>query len=522
MTWITQMLVRNAQQYPQRPALVAGDGTLTYRELVRRVEATAHELRRRGVLDGDIVAIALRRGTRQVVTALAAMWLRAPFAIVDVDDPADRRRAQIRASRAALLVVEADAEEADVEQDVPTMRLPALVESATAGPELGSHADTDAAVYIVFTSGTTGAPKAVAVPYRALDNYTRFLGSVLARVRPAGAALSCASVTSFATDLGHTTIFPALVAGDAVHLVDKPTMMDPIGFGNYLRTHSIDVLKSTPSHISVLLDVAAGEVLPRKLMIFGGERLSWHLVDQVKKVGTCAVLNHYGPSETTIGVLTYPVDPSRTDHRSSAYVPIGKPIDGVSVEVVDEQLRAVRPGETGELLVWGECVALGYLGSRHATSARFVSLPPELRPPGVGVPAPTAYRTGDTVRRLPSGDIEFLGRTDRQIKLHGQRIELGEVESALRGHPDVRNAVVVHHEDTGLSAYLVVADPISPPDSKSLRNFLRKTLPVSAVPRVFTVLESFPLTLSGKLDLNRLALAGEVTDSAISARRVEG
>ncbi|MFG1776818.1 amino acid adenylation domain-containing protein [Micromonospora sp. NPDC049048] len=518
MSWIMRSLVRNAQLYPQRAALVAGDTTLTYSALVRRVASAAGEMRRCGVLDGDITAIALRRGSPQIVTALAAMWLGSPFAILDVEEAPERRRAQTRASLATWLVAEQGADAAYAE-GVPTLHI-STAEGADHGPELASPG-VDEVAYIVFTSGTTGAPKAVAVPHRALDNYSRFLASVLDQVRPAGAPLSCASVTSFATDLGHTAIFPALVSGDTVHLVAKTTMMDPLAFGSYMRTHSVDVLKSTASHMSAHLDHGARHVLPRKLMIFGGEPLSWNLVDQVAQNRTCAVLNHYGPSETTIGVLTYPVDSRRPEHRSSAHVPLGRPIDGVSVEIVDENLRAVRPGETGELLVWGECVALGYLGAREATRARFVPLPSWLRSSENGTRPVVAYRTGDTVRRLASGDIEFLGRNDRQVKINGQRIELGEVEAALRRWPDVRNAVVVHDSGTGLSAFVVPADPASPPDTKSLRSRLRQELPVSAIPRVITVLEHIPLTLSGKLDATKLALTGDRAGSAIPIRRGE-
>ncbi|WP_082404179.1 amino acid adenylation domain-containing protein [Saccharothrix sp. NRRL B-16348] len=495
MSWLARMLEEHARLRPRATALVAGDGVLTYDALVRRVATTAGELRRRGVLDGDVLAIALPRGTSQVVAALAAMWVGAPFAIIDVDEPPDRRRGQIRACLATWLV---DGSEADTVDGVPTVRLRGVEAPA---PAMASP-DRDDAAYVVFTSGSTGTPKAVAVPHRALDNYAARVAESLEHFRSTGEQLSFASVTSFATDLGHTAVFPALVSGDAVHLVDKPTMMDPLALGRYMRSHAVDVLKSTPSHISVHLGAGARDVLPRKLMIFGGEALTWDLVDQVLANGTCEVLNHYGPSETTIGVLTYPVDPDRAEHRSSATVPLGTPIGGVSVEVVDEDLGAVPEGEPGELLVWGQCVALGYIGAPDSTRSRFVPLPAHCRPAGDSA---VAYRTGDRVRRLPSGDIEFLGREDRQLKLHGQRIELGEVEAALRRHPQVRTAVVSYDASEGLHAHVVPTDPTEPPDTKSLRRFLRAALPVAAIPRSFTVLESVPLTLSGKVDIGRLA-----------------
>ncbi|WP_197321364.1 amino acid adenylation domain-containing protein [Saccharomonospora sp. NB11] len=497
MAWIMRKLVENARRCPERPALITGEETLTYAALIRQVSAVACEMQRHGILEGDVTAIALPRGTRQIVTALASLWLGSPFAVVDLDEPPARQRAQIRASLAARLVTESEAEEIE---GVPTMS-PGDVDGSE--PAMATPGPNDAA-YIVFTSGTTGSPKPVAVPHRALDNYTKQIALLLEQLRPTNTPLECASVTSFATDLGHTALFPALVSGDTVHLVDKATMRDPVTFGRYMATHSIDVLKSTPSHISVHLGLGARDVLPRKLMIFGGEPLSWELVDQVTAIGTCKVLNHYGPSETTIGVLTYSVDPRRKEHRSTNSVPLGQPLAGVSVEVVDEDLRSVPPGEPGELLVWGECVALGYIGAHDATRMRFVPVPVWHRSPDRST-SPLAFRTGDTVRKLPSGDIEFLGRADRQVKIHGQRIELGEVEAALRRSPGVRDAVVSFDTDTGLRAYLVPADAGEPPTAKSLRAFLRETLPLAAIPRGFTVLDDVPLTISGKLDRNKLA-----------------
>ncbi|OQO94646.1 hypothetical protein B1813_00595 [Saccharomonospora piscinae] len=513
MAWITRKLVENARWCPDRPALVAGDGTLTYAMLVRRVADAAGEMRRHGLLDGDVTAIALARGTGQVVAALACLWLGSPFVVIDLDEPVSRQRAQLRASLATRLVAESEAE---VIEGVPVVRL-----GAGGGPEpLMASPGRDDAAYVVSTSGSTGTPKPVAVPHRALDNYTRRLSVVLDRVRVQGAALSCASVTSLATDLGHTAIFPALVSGDVVHLVDRATMRDPLALGDYVRAHSIDVLKSTPSHVSVHVGLGAGDVLPRKLMIFGGEPLTWELVDQVKAVGACEVLNHYGPTETTVGVLTYLVDSRRTEHRGAATVPLGRPLGGVSVEVVDADLRAVAPGESGELLVWGECVALGYIGAPAATRARFVPLPAGYRAPGERTCA-RAFRTGDRVRKLASGDVEFLGREDRQVKIHGQRVELGEVEAALRRSPAVRDAVVSYDADAGLRAHLVAADPGAPPEPRSLRGFLRESLPVSAIPREFVVLETIPLTLSGKLDKSRLLLS-DWSGPAMSVAREQG
>ncbi|WP_156755347.1 amino acid adenylation domain-containing protein [Actinokineospora pegani] len=488
MTWMARVLLDHARLRARDTALVADDTMVSYGELARRVGAAAGEMRRRGVLDGDVVVVGLPRGVGQVVAALAAMWVGAAFAVVDVEEAAGRRRAQVLASSATWAVGDVGADGVEV------LRLPGGEDSA-AFPAAAETRGDDAA-YVVFTSGTTGDPKAVAVPRRALANYAHWFGSVLDRVRSGGAPLSCASVTSFATDLGHTAIFPALIAGDSVHLVGRSTMMDPIAFGRYMRAHAIDVLKSTPSHMAVHVDAGAFDVLPRRLMVFGGEPLPWGLVDRVRAHGGCRVLNHYGPSETTIGVLTYPVEEGAAEHRSCAHVPLGTPIGGVSAAVVDEDLRAVAPGETGELVVWGECVALGYLGAPAATRERFVRLPGR---------AGRAYRTGDTARGLASGDIEFLGRGDRQVKVHGQRIELGEVEAALRRCPGVGNAVVSHSPDTGLHAHVVAAEPQAPPDGRALRRLLRESLPVAAIPRGFTVLAEIPLTLSGKLDTARLA-----------------
>lgn len=503
MSWTIRTIAENAKRHPQRCAIVAEDATLTYSTLLEHVVDTASMMRCRGVLDGDLVAIALPRGARQVTTALASMWLGAAFVILDLDEPAKRLRTSLRASTATWLVIGQDTSDELLNTGVPQLDIADVEPSPASTHRSPMHTSSPGhPAYAVLTSGTTGAPKPVVVPHRALDNYVSSFLPTFDRLREEREPMSFASVTSFATDLGHTMIFPGLAAGDSVHLISRSVMMDPIRFSGYMRENRIDILKSTPSHLAIHMEFGAYGVLPRRLMIFGGEPLPWDLADAVKQHGSCDVLNHYGPSETTIGVLTFPLESSTAEHRKCAHVALGKPISNVSVAVVDEELRPVASGESGELLIWGQCVALGYLGATDATRERFIPLPVEFHKPLVSREQQVAYRTGDMVRKLAGGDIEFIGRRDRQVKINGQRAELDDIERTIFSLAGVRNVAVVYEQERGLTAYITVH--AGSQIAETLRRELRAHLPIALIPRHIVPLDSIPLSLSGKRDTNAL------------------
>jgi len=285
-----------------------------------------------------------------------------------------------------------------------------------------------------------------------------------------------------------------------VQLISPTASTDAEAMLAELGGRPLDVLKITPSHLRGLLggDRAAA-VLPRSWLVIGGEALSWELVGRVRELSpSCQIVNHYGPTEATIGCCAYDVQELRAD---SVTVPIGRPLAGVHAYVLDQSLEPLPPGAPGELCVAGAGVAAGYLGAQADGGGVFLDDPFAVDPPA------RMYRTGDRARYLRDGTLEFLGRLDDQLKLRGFRIEPGEIEAALVRHPDVRQAAVVGEPDdrgqTRLVAYLASS---AEPTVEALQAFLSESLPEYMVPSAFATLDALPFTPSGKID--RRALAG--------------
>jgi len=291
------------------------------------------------------------------------------------------------------------------------------------------------------------------------------------------------------------------VSGGCVRLIGAAASMDGELMAEELAGERLDVLKIAPSHLQALLAADVADALPTQWLIVGGEALTWELVERIRSLSPgCRILNHYGPTETTVGCATYAVDPQRRE--DSATVPIGFPLAGIRAHVLDGRMEPVPAGVPGELCVAGAGVASGYLGDAEQSGGGFTQ-----DPFAPGSDAGRMYRTGDRVRRLRDGAIEFLGRLDDQLKIRGFRIEPGEVETALLAHSSIRQAAICAEEDhTGgrrLVAYAVCAEQ---PAVQELRAFLAARLPDHMIPATFRMVESLPLSASGKVD--RGALAG--------------
>ncbi|MGH2413457.1 MAG: non-ribosomal peptide synthetase, partial [Microcystaceae cyanobacterium] len=365
--------------------------------------------------------------------------------------------------------------------------------------------------YIIYTSGSTGVPKGVAVEHRQLLNY---LYGILERINlPSGA--SFATVSTFAADLGNTAIFPSLCTGGCLHVISQERASDAESLVQYFRSHPIDCLKIVPSHLAALLaSFPSTAILPRQRLILGGEALSWDLVDKIQQLGsTCQIFNHYGPTETTIGVLTYSVQYG-DKKLISQKVPIGRPIANTQVYILDAQLQLVPIGVPGELYIGGDSLARGYLNQPELTVQKFIPHPFSTNPQA------RLYKTGDLTRYLPDSSIEYLGRLDEQVKIRGFRIELGEIEALLAQHFQVQETAIIVREDrTGdkrLVAY-VVLKPEQPSGIGELRRFLKQKLPDYMIPSAFIVLESLPLTPNGKVD--RRMLVREAGNLSLNSQR---
>ncbi len=469
---IHHTVAAHAAATPALPAVVAEDGVLSYGEMWARAGVLAGELRQRGVGANVPVGLVMPRSTSFVVGLVGI--LRAGGAFVPLD-PAlpDGVRAAMLAQAGATVVVDGRGGTIEVTGEAG----PPRAASDTAMHDLA---------YVIFTSGSSGTPKGVAVEHGSLATYAASIVADLAIAPHARHAM----VSTIAADLGHTVLFGSLATGGVLHLVSNEVATEPRRFCDYLSTHQIDYLKIVPSHWQALVD-ANQPVMPRQALIFGGESSPSEWALALARRSACRVFNHYGPTETTVGVITHAIDPGRP--LASATVPLDRAIAGTSVWLLDEARRPVPVGVPGEVYVSGASLARGYINDPEQTAARFVTLPGGVR----------AYRTGDVARRLAGGGLLLMGREDRQVKLRGYRIELSQVETVLASHPDVARAVVLPDRDgadaSTLLAWVVPAPGAVAISSPGIALWLADRLPPYMLPAIHVV-EAIPVTANGKAD----------------------
>ncbi len=440
------------------------------------------------------VAALLERLRPRLVVASAALRERLPETAVEVVtlDGLEREGAEIMAALAGGK--EPGREEAAGAFAPEPAPLEGVASEALPMPE--------SAAYVLFTSGSTGEPKGVVVEHRQLALYLEAVRRRL-DLPPNG---RYAVATTLAADLGHTLVFPALAAGGCLYVPAAEQAADPAALAAELAARGIECVKLVPSQLAALLEELGegpGAPLVARLVL-GGEALRWPAAERATAL--CGrVDNHYGPTETTVGVATRRVGAPRQGES----VPLGRPLPGVRLHVLDRWMRPVPIGVHGELFVGGPTVARGYLDRPDATAERF------LPDPWAPAPGGRLYRTGDRVRLLPDGEIEFLGRVDHQVKVRGHRVEPGEVEAALAAHAAVEAAAVVARPDAvgelRLLAYVVPRRSAAAAEglAAALRAHLRERLPEPMVPSAITVLPALPLTAQGKLDRRALPEPGE-------------
>lgn len=473
-----------ASLFPSRTAISAADGELSYRELADLSATVAAGLAERGIGPGDAVGVGMSRGRLLPVVLLAVLRCGAAYVPIDPAGPV-RRVAEIVADAHCRVVVTTGSVHA-----FPQVRLDDLLTSTASVPSPVIRSDSPA--YVLFTSGSTGRPKGVVISHANVANliawaHTEFTSDELS---------STLAVTPITFDLSVFELFVPLSAGHRVCLLNS--VLDLLDAPD--RARGASLLNTVPSAVRSVVDRAA---LPGSLLVvnMAGEPIQADLVTDVhRQLADVRVMNLYGPSETTTYSTVAELPIGITDP-----VPIGTAVGGTRLEVVDSAMRTVPIGTVGELLISGGGVSLGYVGAGALTAARFL--------PGAG--GARRYRTGDLVRWLPEGQLEFLGRTDHQVKVRGFRIELGEVETALRRVAPLRE-VAVSARGSGpnrrLVAFLVPSEPV-PGDHvdwlRGVRERLLADLPVHLVPAEYALLSILPRTPHGKID--RLSLAGAPT-----------
>ncbi|MBK8096664.1 MAG: amino acid adenylation domain-containing protein [Planctomycetes bacterium] len=483
-----ERILAAAARTPDAIALTTADATRSFAWLHARSLAFAELLRAHGLGRGDVIAIDLGRGFDLLPALLGTMAAGAAWLPLEANDPPARHRQLVRIARTRAWLAE---RRPDALPDGTTWLAPAEL-PASMTPQPRPSTALEAHAYVLFTSGSTGEPKPVAIPHRALLHYVT---TAVERYLPAtgnGAPL----FSSVAFDLTITSLFAPLLRGQPVHLAPPGQGIEPLLA--VLPRGPFALLKLTPAHLRAL--AAAGTpVPPATTLVVGGEALRADDVDAAIAAGV-TVVNEYGPTEATVGCTAHTVAPA--DLRSTApSLPIGVPLPGTRVHVLDDEQRLLPWGAPGELYVAGDGVADGYLHRPEATAARFVADP--------FVAGATMYRTGDRVRWRPDGALEFLGRGDDQLKIQGVRVEPGEVTAALRALPEVIDAIAIPVPAPAggrqLAGFVVLAAAATT-SATALLERLRTVVPAPLVPRSLQVLPAMPLTANGKIDARALPI----------------
>jgi amino acid adenylation domain-containing protein len=502
---LSERIEEQARRRPDAVAVVFQGRSLTYRELDRRAEGVAARLRELGVGPGTLVGLCVERSPELVVGLYGALKTGAAYVPIDPGYPRERVAYLLEDSGAAVLLSRRHLTEVLPDAPERLVFLDGLLDEggeAEPGPR-AKGPGIDGLLYTIYTSGSTGRPKAAGVYQRAFLNLLRWYVEDLGGTAEDRYLL----LSSFSFDLTQKNLFAPLVTGGRLVLGEEP--YDPALLVATIAREGVTRLTCTPSAFYPLLAERDFDRLSSLRMVaLGGEPVAAERLSAWRRSGLCRaeIVNSYGPTECT-DIVAYHRLPESAE---PAAVPAGRPVPGARLWVADADMSLLPVGVAGQLWIGGLSVGAGYLREVASTATKF-------RPdPFSGEPGARVYATGDRARWLAGGEIEYLGRIDQQVKIRGFRIEPGEVESALRSHPGVAEAVVAAPAGPGgdlrLVAYVTAAGE-EPPASGELRTFLVSRLPVHMVPAWFVVLRELPLTPSGKIDRGALHLPRELDET---------
>ncbi|ETX02901.1 MAG: hypothetical protein ETSY1_01930, partial [Candidatus Entotheonella factor] len=500
-----ELFEAQVKRSPEAEAVVdASRRVLTYRELNGRANQLAHYLRAQGVASEAVVGVCMERCPETVISLLAIFKAGGAYLPLDPALPADRLdfmlsnsnalailtkrqyAGQLQAEQAQIICLDADGE--------------AIAQQPASDPD--NRSAPESLAYVIYTSGSTGLPKGAMVEHRGMVNhlYAKIIDLDLTQ------ADRLAETAPQSFDISIWQFLVALLVGGAVHIFDDDTVHNPSQLLDWVDAEAISILEVVPSLLRFMLDDLASRGAARpgfthlRWLLLTGEALPPHLCREwFVYYPDIPLMNAYGPTECSDDVTHHAIYEALPADAVS--VPIGRPVANMRLYILDDRLQPTPIGVPGELYVGGIGVGRGYLNDPERTAAAFMADP--------FVPGPEArfYKTGDLVRYLPDGTIEFLGRLDHQVKIRGHRIELGEIETVLAAHPNVRQSLVtVYEKDNGdnlLVAYLVPLSE-SPTMVSELRQHLSEKLPGYMVPAAFFTLTAFPLTPNGKIDRSAL------------------
>ncbi len=475
---------------------------ITYNELNEKSGQLAYELQTKGLGPDAIVGIMVERSVEMIFGILGILKSGSAYLPIDLDHPQERIKFMLEESGAAILLTR-DELMVGVGNRFALSNFPST-SSVSSGAKNSLPAISWA--YLIYTSGTTGKPKGVVITHQNLANYVCWF-TQKAHLTPHDKAVL---TSSFAFDLGYTSIYPALLNGCELHVLPREIYLSPGNLLDYIYRKGITYIKLTPSLLKIIVDspdFSSKRCSSLLLAVVGGEAIDLIDIENAHAVcGHLKIMNHYGPTEATIGCIAQYINFYRFEEYKMNPT-IGKPIANARAYILDKNLNLLPVGVPGELCISGAGVGMGYLNRSELTAEKFViNYPLTITTHQSPI---TLYKSGDLAKWLPDGNIEFLGRIDHQVKIRGYRIELGEIEAQLLKCPGIDKAVVVDRE-TGdgkksLWAYLVSEKKLGVTE---LRSGLSKALPDYMIPSYFIGVEKIPLTLNGKIDLEALYSLG--------------
>jgi amino acid adenylation domain-containing protein len=511
---VDELFEDQVEKTPDAVAIVAGDQSLSYFELNERATRLAFYLRNLGVKPGSFVIIRLERSAELIISELAVLKCGAAYAPIDQDWPRRRQQLVIADSRSGWVLCDTSKE---TWSDAQVTWINVIEALTSVRPEditgnmlsISRHSEADA--YVMYTSGSTGEPKGVVVPHRAITRLA--INNGYARIEPSDYVAHCSNP---AFDASTFEVWGALLNGAKISIIPRSVVLDVKRLAQIVSSQGITVMFLTTALFDHCAKVVPEMFSQLRYLLFGGELCDPTVVRNVLHGAPPRHLLHvYGPTESTTFATSYPVV---SVHEEAKSVPIGRPISNTRVYILDTRGYLTPIGVEGEIYIGGAGIARGYLNDPRLTAERF------LEDPFCSDAQSRLYKTGDIGRWRADGNIEFVGRRDTQVKIRGYRIELREIEAQLLAYPQVRGAVVIPREDTQLGghsvAYYTIWEEGHAIDRhgnvegvgvEALRERLKEVLPDYMVPAAYVQLEQLPLTPNGKLD--RKALPAPQSDA---------
>ncbi len=503
-----QFFEDRVDQYPDNiavsmPALaeLGRPATYTYRELEVRANQLAHLLQSMGAKPEVKIGLCVKRSPEMIIGILGVLKSGAAYIPLDPEYPMERLAYIIDDADVDIIITMEDAAEHIPTEGKQLIFLDKDTEklSNQSGERPTSDVNSRNLSYIIYTSGSSGKPKGVLIEHRGVANkLTNFKQDVTFTPEYRFTLLA-----SYAFDASIGQMFMPLVTGSPLFLMPKDQQNDPNYFWDFMFEHKINVIYTASSFLSPMLDAARDlKGMDFKCVFLGAETFPLPLLKKIReRINVEKIINMYGPTETTVNCVMHTVV-----GEPKGSIPLGRALPNYKVYILDNHLNIVPVGVPGEIHVGGPAVARGYHKRPELTADRFIKAPfsndPEAR----------LYRSGDLGKYLPNGDVAFMGRVDKQVKVNGFRIEPGEVEAAIMDHETVKDVMVLAREDqegkNRLVAYMIPQEGKEIPAIQDMRSFLQKKLPQYMVPTAFISLDEFPITPTGKVDINALPVPG--------------